>query len=143
MSMTIHILTGRPGPHRQTLSEKIYSAIGHSLQAEKNKCFLIVPEQYTLGAERDLIAQLNLPGLIDVEVLSLKRLGFRVLEETGGITRKTVNDHGRRMLLTKSIRMLKGQLSVYEKSLTNPGFLKQIAAVIDELKENSIDPETF
>lgn len=65
------------------------------------KVVLIVPDQFTLQAEQNAFDYLNVQGLIDLEVLSLSRLGFRVLSETGGGKRSHIGKYGRHMLLTK------------------------------------------
>ena len=48
------------------------------------RCLLLVPEQYTLQAERDLISGLHLPGFFDIEVLSLSRFVQRQFQQYSG-----------------------------------------------------------
>ena len=47
------------------------------------RVLLLVPEQYTLQAERELVDGLKLPGLMDIDVLSPRRLMRRVRERGG------------------------------------------------------------
>ena len=71
----ICFLTGRAG---QVLPE-IIRRIGVQHHAHE-RVLLLVPEQYTLQAERELVEQLNLPGFLDLDVLSPTRLRRRIRE---------------------------------------------------------------
>ena len=47
------------------------------------RTLVIVPEQYTLQTERDLMTGLDAPGFFDLEVLSPSRLTERVFAQAG------------------------------------------------------------
>lgn len=138
--MGITIITGRQS---QTLSQTVYQEIGEALEAGKEKLYLMVPEQFTLGAEEALIKANHLNGLLNVEVLSPKRLGDRVLKETGGLTKTYMDAHGKNMLLQKTLGEIQEQLNIYRSSVKKPGFLQSIADLISELKQNEISPENL
>ncbi len=127
----------------QRLSEEVYRQIGAALDAGKEKLYLVVPEQFTLGAEEALIKANRLSGLLDVEVLSPKRLENRVLQETGGLTKTYMDSHGKNMLLQKTLGDIQEQLTIYRSSVKKPGFLLSIADLIGELKQNEISPKNL
>ena len=54
----------------------IYDNIG-------GRALLVVPDQFTLEAERELIAHSGAKALMDVEVLSLSRLGGSAAQGAG------------------------------------------------------------
>lgn len=139
--MAIEIIAGRQGPAYTSLSDYIYKHIGEAIKRGDEKQFLIVPDQYTLGAEEGLMAYNGLPGLMTAEVLSFKRLEYRVLSEVGGIAKKYIDDHGRGMLLQKCILDQREKLTVYKRSAKKIGFLDNIVQMIGELKKNDISPE--
>ena len=58
---------------------------------EGRRLVLCVPEQYTLQAERDLIAGLELPGLLDIQVISPRKLrhSSRIVSRGGGLSNDT------------------------------------------------------
>lgn len=141
--MRIRLIIGREGLSYKDKSEYIYEEIGSRLKKGRGKMYLIVPEQFTLGAERGLMAVNGLKGLLGADVLSFKRLEYRILSEVGGITKTFVDDHGRQMLLQKSIRQVRGDLTVYKKSAGKPGFLENISELISEIKQNDITPEAI
>ena len=65
------------------------------------RVLLLVPDQFTLQAEKEAFYYLEAKGLMELEVLSFSRLGARVLAETGGGGRARIDECGRYMLLTK------------------------------------------
>ena len=136
--MGIRIVNGRQTASK---SEKIYTEISECIHRGEDRLFLIVPEQFTLNAERNLMEKAAVEGLMNVDVLSLKRLAFRVYSEVGGLTRKKIDRHGRQMLLQKSINDQKNQLTVYKKSATKRGFLEHISQMISNFKQEDIKPE--
>jgi ATP-dependent helicase/nuclease subunit B len=138
--MGITMIVGRQS---QVLSEAVYHQIGAALDAGKEKLYLMVPEQFTLGAEEAVIKANGLAGLLNVEVLSPKRLGSRVLQETGGLTKTYMDSHGKNMLLQKTLGDIQEQLTIYRSSVKKPGFLISIADLIAELKQNEIAPENL
>lgn len=72
----VHI-TGRAGSGKSRL---IFQQIkAHLDEGDECKLILIVPEQFTLQSERDLIQYLQCPGIMQVEVLSFDRLAERIL----------------------------------------------------------------
>lgn len=141
--MTMRIILGRPGLDGVSPRTQVYEEIKEATLAGKGGLILLVPEQYTLGAEQALMAHLNKPGLMGIEVLSLGRLATRVFQEVGGIIRTVVDDHGRRMLLAKSLGKVRSGLTLYKKSASRPGFLGELAAFIGELKQNRINGEAL
>ena len=69
----IDILCARP--HR--LWEPMLEEIALAYEAGR-QVVLLVPEQYTLQAERDLLRDLHLPGFFRLEILSPSRLEYSV-----------------------------------------------------------------
>ncbi|WP_041668961.1 PD-(D/E)XK nuclease family protein [Acetobacterium woodii] len=133
--MGITMMVGRQS---QVLSETVYRQISEALASKKEKLYLMVPEQFTLGAEEALIQANQFSGLLNVEVLSPKRLGNRVLQETGGLIKTYMDNHGKDMLLQKALSDIQEDLTIYRSSVKKPGFLRSISDLISELKQNEI-----
>ncbi|QZY54167.1 helicase-exonuclease AddAB subunit AddB [Crassaminicella profunda] len=134
----IRYVFGRAGTGKTHLVlEEIKKRLENS---DHNRLILMVPEQFTLQAERDLIEKLNLPGIMDVEVLSFTRLAHNVLNEVGGITRIHINEQGKNMVLRKIIDEAEKSLSIYKKASQQDGFVSMFNDLICELKQHDIDP---
>ena len=62
---------------------QIYSEIGEALRNGEGRLILMVPEQFTLQAERDLIPDAEPARHSGCEVLSFTRLAYKVFNEAG------------------------------------------------------------
>ncbi|MDD2217272.1 MAG: exodeoxyribonuclease V subunit gamma [Eubacteriales bacterium] len=107
------------------------------------KALLLVPDQFTLEAEKDVLKYTGAPGMMDIEVMSISRLGFRVLEELGGGRRERISKYGRHMLLTKLISDAEndGLLLMYSGMSRKPAFIEMLSDTISEIKQYGVSPE--
>ncbi|MSS20576.1 PD-(D/E)XK nuclease family protein [Pseudoramibacter porci] len=135
----LRIIAGRYDKRRPTMTQLVDREIAARLKNTDAPILLIVPEQFTLGAEQALIREGGLKGLLGVDVLSLKRLAARVFEETGQPKGQAVDEHGRQMLLTRAVLGCGRDLKVYQKSAAQGGFQKKIADFIGEFKANQLN----
>lgn len=136
--MGMHYITGRSGSGK---TMQVYRGIGESIKSREKTLILMVPEQFTLQAERDLIYKINLPGILDVEVLSFSRLAHKVFNEVGGLTRTHINEQGRHMILRRLLDDLRNQLTIYKTVSRQNGFISQINELLSDLKKHDITPE--
>lgn len=120
-------------------SLEIHQMIGERLG--KVKQLLIVPEQYTLQAEIDLIRDLNVEGIIDVEVMSFNRFCTRVLSETGGIEATEINHLGKAMVLRSLLDQHAEELLVFSDICKKTGFIDKLSTLISEMKRVGITSE--
>ncbi len=135
----IRYIIGRAGTGK---SRRAIDEIGMYLkEGGEQRLFLLVPEQFTLQAERDLIEQLQLPGIMRVEVLSFNRLAYRVLAEAGGRTRVLINEQGKNMVLKKIIDENAKQLKIYQKAAKQSGFVEHISELLAAFKQYDLDAD--
>lgn len=115
---------------------------------EINKIFFLVPEQFTVEAERMLTDKLTAKGLIDIEVLSIKRLSNRILTKTKSNIPKTLDESGKSMVLNYILNGLKEELICFNRLTNNSSFNENICELFSELRKNNVteedlNPETF
>ncbi|MGI6727221.1 MAG: PD-(D/E)XK nuclease family protein [Anaerovoracaceae bacterium] len=103
------------------------------------RIILLVPDQYTLQAERNAFACLGFKGLMDLEVLSQNRLAMKVFTETGGSTRVHIDKHGRHMLLSKIVSEENENLKVFRNLGRSHSFLDMTNNLISEMKQYNTD----
>ncbi len=104
---------------------------------------LLVPEQFTFQAERDLISVLKTGGILNTEVLSFRRLAFRVFNTAGGITYPHVHPAGKCMIIYRILDKMRNSLKVFGKSAGRKGFVNTLSALITEFKRYNITPESL
>ncbi len=135
--MTVRYLTGRNSAAK---SQHIFAEIKQALHSgAENRLILLVPDQFTFQTERDLICSLDVPGIMQVEVLSFNRLGERVINEAGGRTRTTIDEQGKHMVLRKVINDNLHNLGIYSKVAEHPGFVEQVSELIAEIKRYQVN----
>lgn len=139
--MSLRLIYGRSGSGKSYYCmQEIRSALE---EQEKRPLILVVPEQYSMQAERDLVKSVPRGGAIDAQVLSFRRMAYRVFGEVGGFTRRHISSSGKSMLIYRIIEELKDNLSFFGKVAGQSGFVSTISQLISELKRYNVTPDTF
>lgn len=139
--MSLRFIYGRAGTGK---TYYCLNSIKQSLhKKEDKKLVLLVPEQYTLQAERDLIAVLQTGGILETEVLSFRRMAYRVLNEVGGITYPHMHSAGKCMMIYRILDKMRDEFTIFNKSADSQGFVKNMSSLITEFKRYNVYPEKF
>ena len=131
--MSVRILTARP--HR--LFPSIVEELGQCMK-QGQPAILLVPEQFTLAAERELMDRLHLEGMFALEVLSPSRLYEHILSDAGRDGREPLSDAGRRMALSQALERLEEKLPYYGSIVTRRGFVEKLTALITDFKRGGL-----
>lgn len=110
----------------------------------EGEALLIVPDQFTLQAERDAFFYCDQrEAFMDMEVTSFSRLGKRVFEEVGGSRVPIIDKQGRHILLTKILRDMEktGEAGVYSGYSGDIGLVERLNDFISEMKQYGTTPE--
>lgn len=111
------------------------------------RAVIIVPEQYTLQAELELLEGLNVPGLIDITVLSPSRLQYRVREFGGSDGRQPLDAGGLSMIVARAMAEHRSELIFYKetakRAAVRSSTAAKIADTISELREGGAAPDTL
>lgn len=99
----------------------------------KEICYFLVPEQSTLDTENKIISRLNSKGLLDVQVISFKKLGNLLLKNTDLRSRTFLNEQGQVLILNKIVNELDSQLKFFKKAKIST--LEEINRVIGDLRD--------
>ncbi len=101
----------------------------------KGRALIIVPDQFTLEAERELFEALGVTALMDIEVLSMSRLGYRLLSELGGSKRTFIDKYGRHMILAQTALEERENLQVFRGLEGKSSFIDMVNNFITEMKQ--------
>jgi len=139
MYMKLRFIYGRAGSGKthfclQEIKERVEKKVAYPL-------ILLVPEQYTFQAERDLIRVLGSNGILHTEVLSFQRLAFRIFNQAGGITYPHIHAAGKSMMIYSIMDKLKKEMRVFSKAADRQGFVDTLSTLITEFKRYHISPE--
>lgn len=131
----MQIITGRP--HR--LLKECVRRIGRAA-ASGEACMMLVPSQYTLQAEIDVMTGLNQKGSFLIDVLSPGRLQGRVFERAGQPEHVLFDERGKRMVLSDVIEQEKESLSTYQSAARhgNGGLAGKMSPLIASFKRSGM-----
>ena len=136
--MGLRFIIGRAGTGKTHLC---IEEIIHQSNTGAKRQILIVPEQFTSQAERDLIAATGQNAILTAEVLSFGRLAHRVFSKKGIGNRLPLGDIGKAMALRKILLAEKDNISYFHSVLEQPGFIDQLGLTISEFFQYRISPE--
>jgi len=111
------------------------------VKAAPGETLILVPNQYTLVAEEQALRWLGTDCLFDVEVLSMNRLGLRVLQAEGTESVPMLDKYGRFMLLTRIIKQHRSELEIYRKPAAKTSFAAMLNDFISEFKQQDCTME--
>lgn len=114
--------------------------IYHSIAEQKGRTLVIVPDQYTLEAEKQAFSLLYTDGMMDVEILSISRLGGRLISSQGGGRRTFIDKYGRHMLLFQIMSQCEEKLRVFQGNLRKNSFIEMTNNFISEMKQYNVEP---
>lgn len=110
------------------------------LSAQGERCMFLVPAQYTLQAEIEIMTRLNLDGTFLIDVLSPGRLQGRVFERAGQPDRVIFDERGKCMVLSAVIEQEKDRLDIYRAPAQQSaqGLAARFAALIADFKRSGL-----
>ncbi len=137
--MSLRFIYGRAGSGKtRCCLDEIKSSIA---SGATHPLVLLAPEQFSFQAERDLISVLETGGILKTEVLSFRRMAFRIFNEAGGITYPHIHAAGKCMIIYRILDKMRDNLKVFAKSADRQGFVNTLSSLITEFKRYNISPE--
>lgn len=122
------------GPSGSGKSHLIYEElIRASMEAPEQQFFLIVPEQFTMQAQRDIVTLHPQHGTMNIDIVSFNRLAYRVFEELGINCDHVLEDFGKSMLLQRILMEHKNEWQIFGACLNEMGFLDELKSLLTEL----------
>lgn len=118
--------TGKTAMITREISQK-------ALEGEGSLC-LIVPEQYSYEAERELCAVCGDGISLSAEVLSFSRLSLRVAQELGTGGRSYVDGGGRLLCMNLALREMGHSLSVYSAAARDSRLQQELLSAVEEFR---------
>ena len=115
--------------------------IEESLKAPDRRFLVLVPEQATMETQRSIVKLHPRHGIMNIEVLSITRLSYRVFDEMGYRKEEMLEEIGKTFLLEKIALEEKKNLSYYGDLIGRPEFLAEMKALISECLLYGVGPE--
>ena len=130
------------GPSGSGKSHRIYEEIMQRAAEEPGRNFLIiVPDQFTMQTQKDLVMRSDRDGILNIDVLSFGRLSHRILEEVGTKETPVLDDTGKSLVLQKVAADLKEQLPAMGSLLHKQGYIHEVKSAISEFMQYGISTQ--
>lgn len=130
------------GPSGSGKSHYLYEWVTReSLEHSDRNYIVLVPEQFTMQTQKDLVTANPHGGILNVEVLSFHRLAQRVFEEVGETQRVILDEVGKNFIIRKIAGDNEEKLKVLGNKLKKIGYISEIKSVISEFTQYDIQPD--
>ncbi len=135
----LNFIIGTAGSGKSyTLQHKL---IDESLKNPESRFVLLVPDQYSLEAQKEILDKHPNHGAFNIEVSSFNRLAYEVLDEQGFNDAQLMTDLAKTILVRKCLIDCKDELEVFKGKVNMPGFTDKMKSIINELGQYNISQE--
>ena len=137
--MSLQFVFGNSGAGK---SYALYQqVIRESKEHPEQKFLVLVPEQFTMQTQKELVGLHPDGGILNIDVLSFNRLAYRVFEETGTPVAKVLEETGKNLVLRKIAQEHQEELRVLSGNLKKMGYIGEIKSLISELAQYAVSEE--
>lgn len=124
------------------LGSRVAELVRENMQ-QKRRTVVLVPSQYTLETERDLMVRLKRPGFFDVDVLSPSRFAENVFAQAGKMDKREINDRGKTMAVAGALLKKRSKLRRFASNADRQGMVDRVSQMIVNLKRSMISPDAL
>lgn len=134
--MALSLIVGGSGCGK---SRWLYEHLIREAGEQPDRRFLVVvPEQFTVQTGRELIALHPGKGLLNIDVLSFRRLAFQVLRGSGKGRVKVLSESGKSLLIRKAAIGLDKKLPLLGRYLDRQGYIRELKSLLSEFAEYEV-----
>ena len=130
------------GPSGSGKSTYLYQHVIEESEKNPQENFIVlVPEQFTMQTQKDLVRMHPRHGIMNIDVLSFARLAYRVFEETGVKKIPVLDDEGKNLILRKIAGDYEKDLKVLKGNMKKLGYISEVKSVLSEFDQYDIGEE--
>ena len=136
--MSLSFVLGNSGSGK---SDTIYQKIIEESRQFPNRNYLVlVPEQFTMQTQKQLVELHPAKAIMNVDVLSFARLAYRIFDEVGMISPPVLEETGKSFVLQKIAQEKRKSLGVLGGNMKKLGYISEMKSMISELMQYRIAP---
>lgn len=134
--MSLQLILGNSGSGKtHYLYERV---IQEAMEHPERNYLVIVPEQFTMATQKELVTRHPNGGILNIDVLSFNRLAHRIFEEVGRDYDGILDDEGKNLILRKIAGDYEKQLKVIGNNLKKFGYISEVKSIISEFTQYKI-----
>jgi ATP-dependent helicase/nuclease subunit B len=112
-----------------------------SIKEPDTNFLVIVPEQFTLQTQKDIVSMHPDKGVMNVDILSFLRFAYRIFEEVASGSQPILEDTGKSMVLRKVVAKKRKELILFGSNVMKTGFVNELKSLLSELYQYNIQAE--
>lgn len=109
--------------------------IQESMENPHRNYLIVVPDQFTMQTQLDVVKKHPNQGIMNIDVLSFGRLSHRIFEEVGGNDKPVLDDTGKSLVLRKVAAQTEEQLSVMKHNIRKMGYIQEVKSALSEFMQ--------
>lgn len=109
--------------------------IAESQQNPHTNYLIVVPDQFTMQTQLEMVKRHPRKGILNIDVLSFGRLSHRIFEEVGGNDKPVLDDTGKSLVLRRVAAGLEDQLGVMKRNIRKPGYISEVKSALSEFMQ--------
>lgn len=137
--MSLQFVIGNAGSGKSTYLYQY--VIAEAQKHPKENYLVVVPEQFTMHTQKQLVAMHPSHSIMNIDILSFERMAYRVFDELGTDTLEVLEEAGKNMLLRKIAQENADELVSLKRNIKKQGYIGEIKSLISELMQYNISPE--
>lgn len=137
--MSLQFILGNSGSGKSSfLYQKV---IEESMAHPMENYLILVPEQFTMQTQKELVSLHPKHAIMNIDVLSFNRLAFRVFDELGKTDFVVLEETGKNLVLRKVAGEKKKELPVLGANLKKMGYISEVKSLLSEFMQYNVTPE--
>ncbi|MDE6904895.1 MAG: helicase-exonuclease AddAB subunit AddB [Lachnospiraceae bacterium] len=137
--MALQFIFGGSGSGKTHYIQK--KIVGEADQFPHKNFFYIVPEQFTMESQRELVVMQQANCVMNIDIVSFARLAYRIFDELGNFHYQVLEETGKNLILRRVAQANQEKLSVLQKNITKMGYISEMKSLISELAQYNVTPE--
>ena len=135
--MGLRFICGRSGVGKtKYLRERV---INEAIKNPDVNYCVMVPEQSNLQTQKEYVKAHPDEGILNIDILSFKRLAYRVFSEVGGFNNQVLNESGKLMVLKKLVNDNSDSLSLLQKPLRRIDSITKLKSILSEFAQYHVN----
>ena len=127
---------GASGAGKST--ELFKETIERSFAQQETEFLYIVPDQFTMQTQKDVVKMHPSHAIMNIDVLSFGRLSHRIFEEVGLSSFSVLDDIGKSLIIRRVSDILGDRLPFVGKNMHKPGYIDEVKSTISEFMQYGI-----
>ncbi len=131
--MSLRFVIGAAGAGKsRVLQDEI---IGRSQKDSRRQFVVVVPEQFTMQTQKEIVERHPRHGIMNIDVQSFGRLCFRIADEVGAKEQSVLDDTGKNLILRRLAGSMEDRLTAIGSGICRRGSIQEIKSAISEFMQ--------